>query len=273
MIEHWNTPIATTQERILPIGYTEPDAEQRIAEFLATSKKHGLVDIRLKPRSRWYQNFNLKALDQRYGVQYGWCPELGNLNHKPADRHKGIMLKDPEAGLRKVTSLLEQGYSIMLLCACKDYEQCHRKVVHEMLIQALAAIEWRKERRRLFLSLMRRPEMRLVRLALRSINWCAGLDWRELKEVWIDPSHDLKACWSLDTPEYFVHCICPDANPLTYDDFELWYRCTGEPGCQCYFCSYPRLALNEQEAIQDETAQFKDGLFMHIENAEGKRIV
>ena len=263
----------TTQERILPIGYTEPDAEQRIAEFLAASKKHGLVDIRLKPRSRWYPQFNLKALDQRYGVQYGWCPEFGNLNHKPEDRHKGIALKDPEAGLRKVMQLLQQGYSIMLLCACKDYESCHRKVVHEMLIQALAAIEWRKESRRLFFSLMRRTEMRLVRLALRSINWCAGLDWHDIKEVWIDPPHDLKSCWSLDTDEYFVQCLSPRINNLTYDDFTLWYRCTGELGCPCYFCSYPKSVLSEREALQDETSQFDDGFFFHVESAEGKRIV
>lgn len=98
------------------------------------------------------------------------------------------------------------------------------------------AIEWRKENRRLFFSVMRHPEMRLVRLALRNIDWCAGLDWREITEVWIDPAHDLKACWSLDTSRYFVQCICPDANPLTYEDFLLWYRCTGKPGCKCYYC-------------------------------------
>ena len=130
-----------------------------------------------------------------------------------------------------------------------------------------------QERRRLFLSLMRCPEMLLVRLALRSINWCAGLDWRDITEVEIDPPHDLKACWSLDTPEYFVHCLCPDARRLTYDDFTLWYRCTGESGCKCYFCTYPTSTMSEPEAIQDETARFSDGLFFHVENAEGERII
>jgi len=32
---------------------------------------------------------------------------------------------------------LQHGYSVVLLCACKDYETCHRKVVAEMIQQVL----------------------------------------------------------------------------------------------------------------------------------------
>lgn len=224
-------------EQISTIGYAEPGAEERIAEFLASGEKTALVDIRKNPRSRWYPRFNQSALQACYGKRYIHLPEFGNVNYAPENRANGIVLANPSEGLRQVQRLLAHGWSIMLLCACKEYEQCHRKTVYDLIVSSINEAEAR-ERRRLFISLMRRPEMRLVRLALRHINWCAGIDWRDIEEVWIDPLHDLKSCWSLDTPEYFVQCFCPDVNTLTYDDFMLWYRCTGQLGCKCYFCSY-----------------------------------
>lgn len=125
---------------IQTIGYTEPDAMQRIATFLA--REHtGLVDIRKKPASRWYPAFNKKALVEQFSLKYGHCPELGNLNYKLEDREKGIVLADPDEGIRRVMRLLENGVDVLLLCACKDYEHCHRKVVYELLQAEIARIE------------------------------------------------------------------------------------------------------------------------------------
>jgi len=32
---------------------------------------------------------------------------------------------------------LQAGYSLILLCACEDYERCHRKTVKELIENAL----------------------------------------------------------------------------------------------------------------------------------------
>ena len=73
------------QIKILTIGYTEPGAMFRIAEFMADEKAR-LVDIRLSPRSRWLPAFNKAALAEQFSLKYGHCPELGNLNYRPEDR-------------------------------------------------------------------------------------------------------------------------------------------------------------------------------------------
>lgn len=262
MIHAWNeAPAKVDYPPVQTIGYTEPGAEERIEAFLS-QEEAALIDIRLQPRSRWQPAFNRSALEKRYPAQYIHVQALGNVNYK--DRGRGIDLLDAKSGLQQLLYLLRYGHPIMLLCACKNYEQCHRKVVYEMIAQAL----WERERRRLFFQVMRRPEMRLVRLALRNIRECAGLDWRDIKEIEIDPLRDLKSCWSLDTEEYIVQCL---DGPNDYQDFTLWYRCTGRPGCQCYYCYDATMAA--RKAIQDETARFDDGFCFHVENAEGKRIV
>ena len=43
------------------LGYTEPNAQQRLDEFLAQPHT-GLVDIRYSPHSRWRPEFNQAAL-------------------------------------------------------------------------------------------------------------------------------------------------------------------------------------------------------------------
>jgi|SRR5882762_1523488 len=129
------------------IGYTEPDAQSRIEAFLAQDRaRHILMDIRYSPRSRWLPQYNRSALYNRYGVQYAHCSVLGNLNYRPEDRAKGIEIADPEQGIARVVNLLKNDCSLMLLCACKDYEQCHRKIVYELIMQEIAA---REEKRRI----------------------------------------------------------------------------------------------------------------------------
>lgn len=122
--------------RLQTIGYTEPDAQARIDAFLAQDENAALIDIRLSPRSRWQTAFNKAALEARYPTQYLHVQELGNLNYK--DRTRGIDLLDAPSGTRQLLYLIEHGRSLMLLCACKDYESCHRKVVYELLLAAMA---------------------------------------------------------------------------------------------------------------------------------------
>ena len=139
MIHNAHRPEILRQGELLTLGYTEPDALQRLDTFLAQSDT-GLVDIRYSPRSRWRPVFNQAALIERYGpLKYGHCRELGNVNYnKP---NEPIKLSAPEEGVRWVVRLLRGGHSVMLLCACKNYEHCHRKMAYDLIMAALARDE------------------------------------------------------------------------------------------------------------------------------------
>lgn len=120
---------------LLTIGYTEPGAQERIDAFLGQSERHILCDIRFRPYSRWRPAFNHGALRERHGEQYALFLDLGNVNYQ--DPHGDIVLNNPDTGVRDILNLLESGRSVMLMCACKDYERCHRKVVYELVRGAL----------------------------------------------------------------------------------------------------------------------------------------
>lgn len=113
------------------LGYTEENAQQRLDEFMSKPDAC-LVDIRYSPRSRWLPRFNQAALIERYGVKYKHCKALGNVNYnKPGE---SIKLSGPFAGAMMVTRLIRQGRPIILLCACKNYERCHRKIAYELIV-------------------------------------------------------------------------------------------------------------------------------------------
>lgn len=139
MIRDWTEQAPTTTPQIQTIGYAEKGAEERIAAFLA-QKNTLLLDIRKDPLSRWRPTFRRGALTMQYGAQYRWFPEFGNLNHKAADRHKGIAIANPQAGLVRVLRLLESEHTLLLMCACKDYKSCHRKVVYELIMKEIANV-------------------------------------------------------------------------------------------------------------------------------------
>lgn len=122
---------------LLTIGYTEPNALARIDAFLSVHNSVP-VDIRFSARNRWAGQFGKGALEKRYGKQYIHCPEFGNVNYRPEDRAKGIELAWPDLGLKRVAWRLEEGQAVMLLCACKDYETCHRKVVYELIMAEMS---------------------------------------------------------------------------------------------------------------------------------------
>jgi hypothetical protein len=66
--------------------------------------------------------------------RYQHVKALGNMNYHLADAP--FQLLDPETGIRWAVERLLAGYSLMLLCACKEYERCQRKMVEEQLMQA-----------------------------------------------------------------------------------------------------------------------------------------
>jgi Protein of unknown function, DUF488 len=117
------------------IGYTEKDAEARIAAFLAKPRS-GLIDIRKVPWCGWSACWRKRELLAAYGSkQYIHLPGFGNVNYNQPGQP--IQLQNPEKHLAVVVKALQRGASLMLLCGCKDYAQCHRKTVYELIMTEL----------------------------------------------------------------------------------------------------------------------------------------
>lgn len=123
------------------IGYTEANAVQRIEAFL-TLPRSGLIDIRYVPSCQWGKQWNKEALKARYGKQYIHLRCFGNVNYLHPDRP--ISLANPAERLDTVVNALGHGASLLLLCACKDYERCHRKTVYDLIMREVARRQTQK---------------------------------------------------------------------------------------------------------------------------------
>ena len=120
------------------LGYLHPDGATTLMAVMASDPMTLLVDIRYSPRSRWLPRWSKKQLQATWGDRYRHVKALGNVNYRLADAP--IQLLDPETGIRWAVEQLRAGYSLILLCACREYDRCHRKVVEEQVMQALEAI-------------------------------------------------------------------------------------------------------------------------------------
>jgi hypothetical protein len=112
------------------LGYAAPSAPC-ILETLLSEPATLLVDVRMRPGSHRYPEWRAKALERRYGERYVHVPCFGNVHYRTPGQP--VQLADPETGVRWAIPLLHQGGNLVLLCVCKDYEQCHRKVVFDVL--------------------------------------------------------------------------------------------------------------------------------------------
>lgn len=96
-----------------------------------------LIDTRAVPHSRiagWSQS----ALEQRFGNRYRWAGKfLGNVNYASAGP---IRLANPVTGIAGLVRYLQEGYDLILLCGCREYEQCHRRVIVDLLCQQLPTV-------------------------------------------------------------------------------------------------------------------------------------
>ncbi|HET8851889.1 MAG TPA: DUF488 domain-containing protein [Ktedonobacteraceae bacterium] len=125
---------------LLTLGYATPDAMKLLTTSMQTQRTV-LVDIRSQPRSRWYPAWNRSALIARWRCRYLWKGDtLGNVHYKPEDRSKGIKLAAPERGVVEVVHLFQSGYQVILLCACKYPESCHRLLVAKLVQEHLPGL-------------------------------------------------------------------------------------------------------------------------------------
>ena len=85
-----------------------------------------LVDIRYVPYS--YSPFWKKQeLEKCFFGKYVWIKELGNINYD----NKSIEIFNIEDGCEKLFKLDKE--NIFLMCACQNFDKCHRKFVAEYL--------------------------------------------------------------------------------------------------------------------------------------------
>ena len=118
------------------LGYATPGAADELEEVMHDTSVL-LIDVRVRPQSRWWPLWNKKQLRARWAGRYTHEKRLGNINYR--DHSLPVVLHGPhvEQAIEGAVSLLRQGYSLLLLCACKEYDTCHRKVVAEMIQQAM----------------------------------------------------------------------------------------------------------------------------------------
>lgn len=107
----------------------------KVDELKATAEKLGamLADVRYSPRSR-DPNWSGKRLAEALGDRYCHLQSLGNRNYKGSGGE--IELEDIDQGTLAVKLLLEK-QPVILMCACWNLQECHRKVVSEIIAQRL----------------------------------------------------------------------------------------------------------------------------------------
>ena len=101
-------------------GYTGKRVEQLPA--LLDYYDAVLADIRFAPHSRhleWTRNYLALMLKERYRH----VAALGNRNYKT---HDSIQIHNLEIGIRLIGSWEK---NVILMCACAELENCHRRVV------------------------------------------------------------------------------------------------------------------------------------------------
>ncbi len=116
--------------KLSTLGYASQNASC-ILETLLSEPGTLLVDVRMHPGSHRHPEWRAKALERHFGERYVHVPVFGNVHYRTPEQP--IQLADPETGVRWAIPLLHQGRSLVLLCVCKDEEQCHRKVVFDLL--------------------------------------------------------------------------------------------------------------------------------------------
>ena len=95
-----------------------------------------LVDVRLSPRAWswiWYGK-NLKKLCSVEGLEYYSFPDLGNTT-----KTSEWIPPDPtaaEEAMKEVAAIAQTG-NIILMCAEKDHQRCHRTAIAQALAKRL----------------------------------------------------------------------------------------------------------------------------------------
>ena len=111
------------------IGYGGKKPTDFFAELEALNPDI-VVDVREKPQRAFLGVYTLPQLRKRLGPKYIWIKELGNKT-----REMPPTLVDEELGLKKLQELAQKHEHIVLLCAEKLEENCHRGYIKKRFLE------------------------------------------------------------------------------------------------------------------------------------------
>jgi len=129
--------------QVYTLGYSGRKLHE--IEAFVEEKQAILFDIRYSPRSR-NPTWNEGNLRKTFGARYKHIRALGNANY----RGNSVRIENFDAGLRAIT---QSGRPVILMCACKEYEHCHRSVVADRLRElgfSVSELDARPTQRALF---------------------------------------------------------------------------------------------------------------------------
>lgn len=120
------------------LGYAAPNASEQL-DLLMSNPAMLLIDVRLSPRSRWWPHWTKQHLRARWGTRYSHEKRLGNIHYRDHTQLVVLCGPHPDQAIAGAVTLLQHGYSLALLCACRNEETCHRTLVAHMIVEALLA--------------------------------------------------------------------------------------------------------------------------------------
>ena len=89
-----------------------------------------VIDVRFVPKA-YVAFWDTAHLGKTLKENYMHVPALGNRNYN--DSSKPIQISNMEMGADIVIEEMNSGKDCLLLCACSDVNECHRKVVSEYI--------------------------------------------------------------------------------------------------------------------------------------------
>lgn len=116
------------------IAYTAGYRGQRLEDLATAARRENaiVVDIRHSPNTpNLWAKSRLCAFLEQSQVCYKHCPQLGNRNYNKPDQP--IEIVSLHSGIILLESLIAGDQRIILLCACEEYDTCHRRTVAEAL--------------------------------------------------------------------------------------------------------------------------------------------
>lgn len=94
------------------------------------------------------------------------------------------------------------------------------------------------ERRALFMNVMRKPEMNLVRAALHQLKWDETPDWRAISEMELFRYGYRNECCMVLCGVFML--VCLDVNAAIPHFILIWSHDEENPACKCEFCETER---------------------------------
>ena len=120
-------------KEIYTFGYGNCTTIEPLLFLMNKYKIDLVVDVRARPRA-WTSRWSAPYLTKQLGDKYISIIELGNTSGSA----RWIPL-NPEEANKKMIELCNLASSVVLVCAEKDYKQCHRTEIAEQL-SALTSI-------------------------------------------------------------------------------------------------------------------------------------